>query len=168
MHTLPTTHISPQFHVVYDESVTLVTQIASIPEDDLMDKLYEKACWSYSCDNPFPADSYHVESFCKPPVLCAKPDGHGRKHFRDPELTLTAFQTPSISNIGSPPAPETYLISDSVRITDPDTNLTSTGAVSVPEGVSPVIITGAVSVPEGVSPQMLPGSVSAPEGAPNP
>jgi hypothetical protein len=40
-----TTHVSPQFHVVYDEGFTSVTSLAMPSKDALLEKLYNKAYW---------------------------------------------------------------------------------------------------------------------------
>jgi hypothetical protein len=58
-----TTHISPQFHVVYDEGFTSITSIPSHMEDNLMRKLFEKAYWTYDHANNNSADTYDFHTF---------------------------------------------------------------------------------------------------------
>jgi hypothetical protein len=42
-----TTHISPQFHVVYDEQFTSISRPISIMSDQFFKSLYDKASWTY-------------------------------------------------------------------------------------------------------------------------
>jgi hypothetical protein len=42
-----TTHISPQFHVVYDEQFTSISRPISIMSDQFFKSLHDKASWTY-------------------------------------------------------------------------------------------------------------------------
>jgi hypothetical protein len=56
-----TTHISPQFHVTYDEGFSSVLTTDPTLSETILAKLYEKATWTHI---PFDQDSeHHFKSF---------------------------------------------------------------------------------------------------------
>jgi hypothetical protein len=74
-----TTHMSPQFHVVYDEDFILVVPLPSTAAADaLLDKLYKKAFWMHDHNNPLLTDSYPFTTFWDQSIP-TKPADHGRK-----------------------------------------------------------------------------------------
>ena len=64
-----TTHISPQYHVVFDDQFTAVGEAAvSVPED-FFSKLFSSALWEYqSTVAPVSEDLYTFDSYWLPPV----------------------------------------------------------------------------------------------------
>jgi hypothetical protein len=171
-----TTHVSPQFHVVYDEGFTSVTPIANMTNNLLLEKLYNKAFWTYNPTMNDQSDDYHFTSFWDPSLLppTSNDKGNQRSVFkatRQQSPIACSFPDASPTNAShltcltpavSTAAGDDHTLEQTITVLH--------GAVSVPEGVSPSNLsnTRAVSVPEGVSPSSLSntGAVSVPEGVP--
>lgn len=69
-----TTHISPQFHVVFDDQFTSVNRASSPPSEDFYKSLYEKAHWLYSSDMDASLDDYYIFDtyWMDPPISIKK------------------------------------------------------------------------------------------------
>jgi hypothetical protein len=80
-----TTHISPQFHVVYDESFTSITSLPSPLADDLMNKLFEKAFWSHDTGTANTVNTHDFATFWVPPN---SPNNKRKRHQEDAHSSL--------------------------------------------------------------------------------
>jgi hypothetical protein len=60
-----TTHISPQFHVTYDEGFTSVLTTDPYLSDTILSRLYQKATWHHPPTDT--ASDYHFKSFWTTP-----------------------------------------------------------------------------------------------------
>jgi hypothetical protein len=75
-----TTHITPQFHVVFDEQFTTVNTDASKLSDDFYRNLYEKATWIHDDNYATIDDLYHFETaWQQEPPLEKNTKSRGRK-----------------------------------------------------------------------------------------
>jgi hypothetical protein len=57
------THISPQFHVVFDDQFATVTTNSTELPDDFYIKLHVKAKWAYNDKYAKVDDLYHFDTF---------------------------------------------------------------------------------------------------------
>jgi len=68
-----TTHVSPQFHVVFDDQFTSVNRSFSPPSEDFYKSLYKKAHWLYSSDMDATLDDYYTfDSYWMDPPISIK------------------------------------------------------------------------------------------------
>ncbi len=141
-----TTHITPKFHVAYDEGFTSITTLSNDTKEKILQKLYEKAQWTYTSPLHDPSEMYHFDSFWMDPPLAVRPEGRGRKQNRS--------LLPKISAPGSTLPPEGASSSTSTGSKQTPALISAPGAISNPEGVS------------NITPSFAPGMVSPPEGAP--
>jgi hypothetical protein len=92
-----TTHVSPQFHMVYDEGFTSITSLSVPSKDALLEKIYNKAYWSH--DTSMMDDtSYQITSFWENASLPTKPSDRGRKHSHDGSPSFTTPGLPNVTN----------------------------------------------------------------------
>ncbi len=170
-----TTHISPQYHVTFDEGFTSLHRQSSDIKEEILQKLYQKGQWSHSSEYASNEDLYYFDTLWLDPPLAPKPEGRGRKRL----LTLTQAPQATTPEGVSHPAPGSIIASEGApnlalgRLTvsegahtpfpignqerAPDTLTMSEGAFhSAP---------GTTLVPEGAH-NMAPGITTDPEGAP--
>jgi hypothetical protein len=101
---LRTTHVSPQYHVVFDDQFTsLGKSAASIPED-FFSKLFSSALWEYQTPaGPVTEDIYTFDSYWLPPVTSASK--RSRTKADTPSSTssanLPSFESPFPSSSAS-------------------------------------------------------------------
>jgi hypothetical protein len=63
-----TTHISPQYHVVFDDQFTSVGKSAISIPDDFFSKLFTSASWEYQFEHvPVSGDLYTFDTYWQPP-----------------------------------------------------------------------------------------------------
>jgi hypothetical protein len=74
-----TTHVTPQYHVTFDEGFTTVQPHSSAIHDTILQKLYHKAQWSHSSEFATTEDLYYFDTLWMDPPLAPRPEGHGRK-----------------------------------------------------------------------------------------
>ncbi len=98
-----TTHITPQYHVTYDEGFTLVCSMAATnpaDRDVLLLKLYEKATWLFK--SPYSANNniYDFSSFWMDPPPTDFSSTHKQKHEK---LHPTSVDSEIAPKGGEPP-----------------------------------------------------------------
>ncbi len=91
-----TTHVTPQFHVVFDEGFTSLTNKTSDVRDKVLEKLYNKALWTHSSEYAEPHEHYYYDSFWMDPPLAPPPEGRGRKRQCEP-LSQLAPEEPILT-----------------------------------------------------------------------
>jgi hypothetical protein len=74
-----TTHVSPQYHVVFDDQFKTVCGSA-VSRDNLLQKLYDKALWSYKLPSVEATDLYLFESFWSDPPPLKKTSIREKPH----------------------------------------------------------------------------------------
>lgn len=74
-----TTHITPQYHIVFDEGFTSVSTPTDIQNKSFFQDLYQKASWlhtsHYTCDD----NEYFFDYLWIDPPLVPRPEARGRK-----------------------------------------------------------------------------------------
>jgi hypothetical protein len=68
-----TTHVSPQFHVIHDESFTSVMSLPPHTYEALVDKLTAKATWCHPAGIPGESTNTSTHHFCAFWSQCDKP-----------------------------------------------------------------------------------------------
>jgi hypothetical protein len=135
-----TTHVTPQFHVVFDEGFTSLTQLPESDHNTVMETLFQKASWMHAARED-PSEYYCFDSFWEEPIgpFSAPLTRKKRKH----------SQNVFVPHVSAPPESGGQLSKDSC-------SLPISGSVKVPvsgsEGalVSSVETIKPVSGPEGV------------------
>jgi hypothetical protein len=79
-----TTHVSPQYHLIFDEDFTSITDPGNAKSEELMKSLYESTSWIHSSNFPDFNDEYYFDSFWMDPPLAPKPENRGRKQKNQP------------------------------------------------------------------------------------
>lgn len=74
-----TTHVSPQYHLVFDEGFTSKNYPSLANTDDFLNKLHNTSSWDHKSIHADAADMYYFDSFWMDPPLPAKPQERGRK-----------------------------------------------------------------------------------------
>jgi hypothetical protein len=68
VYNIKTTHVTPQYHPIFDETFTAIQGHTSFPQDSLLDKLLEKAERTYHDDISTKLDQYNFPQPDTPPV----------------------------------------------------------------------------------------------------
>lgn len=92
-----TTHVSPQFHMVYDEGFTSITSLSVPSKDALLEKIYNKAYWSHDI-SMMDDTSYQITSFWENTSIPTKPSDRGRKRSHDGSPSFTTPGLPNVTN----------------------------------------------------------------------
>jgi hypothetical protein len=156
-----TTHISPQYHVTYDEGFTSIQTTLPDVKEAILQRLYNKAQWSHSSEYATDDDLYYFDTLWMDPPLAPKPEGRGRKRKTSPPTCQT-----DIANIAprlSTPA-EASLSADDVPQTE-GAEIVAPGRIHTSEGVQ-INAPGQRQASEGDQIQ-APGQPHAFEGATN-
>jgi hypothetical protein len=74
-----TTHVSPQLHLVFDESFTSITSPHNHQNDSFLEQLYNSAAWLHSSTHTDNTNEYHFNTFWMDPPLAPRPEASGRK-----------------------------------------------------------------------------------------
>jgi hypothetical protein len=77
-----TTHITPQYHVTYDEGFTSLTHMPHELKDKVLNRLYTKSTWSHTSEFADDSELHYFDSFWMDPPLAPRPEGRGRKRHR--------------------------------------------------------------------------------------
>ena len=62
------THVTTQFHVVFDEGFTSLTHLPTSDHDTLMEKLFQNASWMHPEYSDSSSNFYNFDSFWEPPI----------------------------------------------------------------------------------------------------
>jgi hypothetical protein len=146
-----TTHITPQFHVVYDEGFTSVTSIPSHMEDTLVQRLLEKTYWTYDHRNDNSVDTYDFPTFwsqTSTPTILHK---GSKKRIIDTIPILD--NTTTIGNVSEP---------NDYSHNIPSPRAVSASAGTIQTSLFPAAVSASVDIPQDI-PQAE--AVSAFEGA---
>ena len=79
VYNIATTHVTPQFHLVFDEGLTTVTGEPIANEDKFYEDLYANAKWLHQNDLADSSDLYYFDEFWTDPPVMARDQGRGRK-----------------------------------------------------------------------------------------
>jgi hypothetical protein len=96
-----TTHVSPQYHLVFDENFTSITYPDQSHNEEFFQKLYTSANWHYTSEHADTSELYSFDSFWMDPPLPAKPPDRGRKRKLVPRMT-TRDEGVILVNEGAP------------------------------------------------------------------
>jgi hypothetical protein len=98
-----TTHVTPQYHVVYDEGFTSITDTSDNIKDDILQRLYDRAQWTHKLEFATDDELYYFDSFWMDLPLAPCPEGHGRKRVRfDDNLQSKSSSIPNHSEANPP------------------------------------------------------------------
>ena len=108
IHDPRTTHVSPQYHVVFDEYFSSVSGPPKENIDKFLEKIYKSAAWlsSSSIDDSTASASkqYHFDTFWSDPESLPLPSTTSRKRPLPPDTTSTqpANHNPSVEPADNP------------------------------------------------------------------
>lgn len=74
-----TTHVSLQYHIVFDEDFTSITAAANKTHDKFFEDIYNNASWVHESPYSASAEEYYFDSFWMDPPLAPHPENRGRK-----------------------------------------------------------------------------------------
>lgn len=145
-----TMHVSPQYHVVFDNQFTSVGKSANSIPDDFFSKLFSSALWEYQSEVALITDDlYTFDTYWLPPVKSESKQSRSLVAPVNLPISTALLTLPSFSNpreSPKPPTPPAMLHSDMQVNTSPFLNMkldqaTSNSGVNmnIPGETGPVI-----------------------------
>jgi hypothetical protein len=78
-----TIHVTPQYHLVFDETFTSITYPTPLLTDEFYNRLYRALNWHHTCNHAEATELYYFDSFWMDPPMPAKPPDRGCKRKSD-------------------------------------------------------------------------------------
>jgi hypothetical protein len=151
-----TTHISPQFHVTYDEGFTSVLTTDPYLSETSLSRLYQKATWHHPPTDT--ASDYHFKSFWMPPNHATAGSKRAYQDISPQEAVNSSHGRTGVSPANIMPEG----VSPSLNVSEGVTPITTihegvSPSTNESEGVSPILaehegVSPARNESEGVSP----------------
>lgn len=96
VYNFQTTHVTPQYHLVFDEAFTSITDPSTAASDAFLENLYNTATWLHKSAYSEHTDEYYFASFWMDPPLAPKPELRGRKRKNIPARGSTCDSVTSL------------------------------------------------------------------------
>jgi hypothetical protein len=92
-----TTYVTPQYHLVFNESFTSIIYPSIAKTEQFLQHLYSTNNWHHKSEHAEMADMYYFDAFWMDPPLPPKPPDKGRKRKKPEQDNVTSHETTPVS-----------------------------------------------------------------------